>query len=243
MHKNFVGTVLAFAASSRTSIRTGWDGPGVRRPGVLAPHRRDTPHAVEAGAHRPDGRGDHRRPPSTGDRALVLHASSSSPPPSSSSRRWPTRSRRRTSTTRSSSDSTGSERCTPCGASPPCSVTGSLLVQGSVVVPASARRDGGRWPPPASSARSGFGVLWVGIIVVLWRVDPRFGTLAIAVVLSRLVQSQFDLFWTAVQVSVPFVIAGVCLGAMAREERASPDRASEEAPGVWIHHWSAPLFR
>lgn len=65
----------------------------------------------------------------------------------------------------------------------------------------------------------GFGVMWLGIVIVLWRVDPRYGTLALAAVLSRLVQSQFDLFWTAVQVSVPFVIAGVCLGALAREER------------------------
>jgi hypothetical protein len=65
----------------------------------------------------------------------------------------------------------------------------------------------------------GFCVMWVGIVIILWRVDPRFGTLAVAVTVSRLVQSQFDLFWTAVQVSVPFVIAGICLGAMAREER------------------------
>ena len=36
--------------------------------------------------------------------------------------------------------------------------------------------------------------------------------------LSRFVQSQFDLFWTAVQVSVPFVIAGICLGAAARAQ-------------------------
>lgn len=64
----------------------------------------------------------------------------------------------------------------------------------------------------------GFIVMWIGVLVILWRVDPRFGTLALAVVLSRIVQGQFDLFWIAVQVSVPFVIAGICLGAMAREE-------------------------
>ena len=57
------------------------------------------------------------------------------------------------------------------------------------------------------------------MLLVLWHVDPRFGTLAVAVVLCRLVQAQFDLFWVAAQVSIPFVIAGICLGAMAREER------------------------
>ncbi|BDZ54896.1 O-antigen ligase family protein [Agromyces marinus] len=67
-----------------------------------------------------------------------------------------------------------------------------------------------------------FIVMWIGILLVLWHVDPRFGTLAVAVVLSRIVQAQFDLFWVAAQVSIPFVIAGICLGAMAREQRAGP---------------------
>ena len=64
----------------------------------------------------------------------------------------------------------------------------------------------------------GFAFLLVGALVVLWRIDPRFGTLAFAILLSRVVQGQFDLFWAAVQVSIPFVIVGVCLGALARDE-------------------------
>ena len=71
----------------------------------------------------------------------------------------------------------------------------------------------------------GFAIMWIGILIVLWKVDPRFGGLALAVFLSRIVQSQFDLFWVAGQTSVPFVIAGICLGALALEqERAAPDR-------------------
>lgn len=61
-----------------------------------------------------------------------------------------------------------------------------------------------------------FVVMWLGVLVVLWRVDPVYGTLAFAVVLSRIVQAQFDLFWVAGQVSIPFVIAGICLGIQAR---------------------------
>jgi polysaccharide biosynthesis protein PslJ len=61
----------------------------------------------------------------------------------------------------------------------------------------------------------GFLILMVGALVVLWRVDPRFGTLAFAMLAMRLVQGQLDLFWVAVQVSVPFVIVGTCLGAQA----------------------------
>ncbi|WP_314506983.1 O-antigen ligase family protein [uncultured Microbacterium sp.] len=66
---------------------------------------------------------------------------------------------------------------------------------------------------------AGFVVMSVGILVVLWRVDPRFGTLAFAIVLSRLVQGQFDLFWVAAQVSIPFVVAGICLGAQSLDAK------------------------
>ncbi len=59
----------------------------------------------------------------------------------------------------------------------------------------------------------GFLVLFVGGMVVLWRINPRFGTLAFAMLMMRFVQGQFDLFWVSVQVTVPFVIVGVCLGA------------------------------
>ena len=61
----------------------------------------------------------------------------------------------------------------------------------------------------------GFIVLMGGALVVLWRMDRRFGTLAFAILLTRLVQSQFDLFWSAIVVSVPFVLIGICLGAQA----------------------------
>lgn len=67
----------------------------------------------------------------------------------------------------------------------------------------------------------GFLVMCIGMLVVLWRVDPRFGTVAVAVVLSRIVQGQFDLFWIAAQVSIPFVMAGICLGAMARDQHGA----------------------
>jgi hypothetical protein len=84
-----------------------------------------------------------------------------------------------------------------------------------------------------------FIVMWIGVLVVLWHVDPRFGTLAVAIVLCRIVQSQFDVFWTAVQVSVPFVVAGICLGAMDHERRSKepgPEilaRASIGRPAPW----------
>ncbi|MFB7798437.1 O-antigen ligase family protein [Isoptericola sp. NPDC056134] len=60
---------------------------------------------------------------------------------------------------------------------------------------------------------AGFAVLMLGTLVVAWRMDRRFGTLAVALLASRLVASQFDQFWVAIIVSLPFLLVGVCLGA------------------------------
>ena len=49
--------------------------------------------------------------------------------------------------------------------------------------------------------------------------------MAFVVILSRLVQGQLDLFWVAVQTSIPFLIVGICLGAHGRE-------LADQPPGV-----------
>ena len=70
---------------------------------------------------------------------------------------------------------------------------------------------------------AGFLVLVLGTLRVLSRLDPTYGTLAVAVVFNRFVQGQFDLFWASVGASVPFLIAGICLGAQAhRDEVLEP---------------------
>lgn len=81
----------------------------------------------------------------------------------------------------------------------------------------------------------GFGIMWLGIIIVLWRVDVRFGMLALGSVLARIVQAQFDLFWVAAQVSIPFFIAGICLGAQALavdRGQAAQFTAERRRPGM-----------
>ena len=77
-----------------------------------------------------------------------------------------------------------------------------------------------------------FIVMWIGMLIVLFRMDPIYGTLALAVVLSRIVQAQFDLFWVTAQVSVPFVIAGICLGAQALAREREHDDAGVAALGA-----------
>lgn len=78
----------------------------------------------------------------------------------------------------------------------------------------------------------GFLVMIGGTLVVLWRMDPAFGTLALGVVLSRLLQGQFDLFWISIGVSVPFALAGVALGAEALHRSREGDTGRVAAPGV-----------
>ena len=70
-----------------------------------------------------------------------------------------------------------------------------------------------------------FLVLMLGALVVLWKMDPVYGTAAFAVLGSRFVQGQLDLFWVAAQTSIPFVIVGICLGAEALHA-SEPDRTS-----------------
>ena len=91
----------------------------------------------------------------------------------------------------------------------------------------------------------GFAAMWIGFFVILWRIDPRFGTLAIAAIGSRFVEGQFDLFWVAGQVSIPFVIAGVCLGAQALDAhtRRGQDVATEFARSGRFRYGAAALKR
>ncbi|NUO91069.1 MAG: O-antigen ligase domain-containing protein [Dermatophilaceae bacterium] len=65
---------------------------------------------------------------------------------------------------------------------------------------------------------------------VAWRLDPVYGSVALAVLVSRLVQGQFDLFWAAVMGSLPFVVLGICLGAKWHAERSVDRTPGETSP-------------
>lgn len=73
-----------------------------------------------------------------------------------------------------------------------------------------------------------FLVMMLGGLRLLWKLDRVYGTLAFAVLLSRFVQGQLDLFWVATETSIPFLIVGVCLGQQAYAA-ASPGVAPELA--------------
>ncbi|GAA3750924.1 hypothetical protein GCM10022240_00210 [Microbacterium kribbense] len=74
----------------------------------------------------------------------------------------------------------------------------------------------------------GFAIMFVVGIITLWRIDPAYGTVGAAVVISRIVQAQFDLYWVAGQSSWLWIIAGLCIGAL-EHDRA---RARADAQGM-----------
>lgn len=75
---------------------------------------------------------------------------------------------------------------------------------------------------------AGFVIASLVALRLLWRLDPRYGTLAFAIVAVRLVQGQLDLFWVASQSSLPWLVVGVTLGALSLERRTS--RPGPSAP-------------
>ncbi|EWT02783.1 hypothetical protein N865_03040 [Intrasporangium oryzae NRRL B-24470] len=82
-----------------------------------------------------------------------------------------------------------------------------------------------------------FLVLMIGSWVVARRLDPVYGLVAEAVLVARMVQSQFDLFWVSMAVSLPFAILGICLGAAARHDAtvAEESRAARLTEGAAPH--------
>lgn len=61
-----------------------------------------------------------------------------------------------------------------------------------------------------------------GTLTVLWKVPRVYATIGLALLLSRLTQSQLDLFWIAVQVPLPFLVIGIGLGLQSVEDRRRP---------------------
>ncbi|WP_166980287.1 O-antigen ligase family protein [Paramicrobacterium fandaimingii] len=70
-----------------------------------------------------------------------------------------------------------------------------------------------------------FIALFAVALVALWRLDPAYGTVGAAVVLTRLTQSQLDLYWVAGQASLLWIIAGVAYGTLVKARELHPDSA------------------
>jgi len=58
----------------------------------------------------------------------------------------------------------------------------------------------------------GFLGMFASALWLLARMNPVYGTLALAVVAAKLAQAQFDLYWVAGHASLLWIIAGICYG-------------------------------
>lgn len=63
----------------------------------------------------------------------------------------------------------------------------------------------------------GFLAMFAGAIWLTAKLPPAYGTLALTVIVARLVQGQFDLYWVAGQSSILWIIAGICYGVRERD--------------------------
>jgi O-antigen ligase len=80
---------------------------------------------------------------------------------------------------------------------------------------------------------AGFLIMFAGIVWQLWRMDPVYGTVGLAVVLARFAQAQFDLYWVAGQASLLWIVAGICVGVQALDKEKGVVRS---APGLNHDH-------
>lgn len=63
----------------------------------------------------------------------------------------------------------------------------------------------------------GFLAMFLIAVIALWRMNPVYGTVGVAVVLTRFTQAQFDLYWVAGQASLLWIVAGMCYGVLSRD--------------------------
>lgn len=78
----------------------------------------------------------------------------------------------------------------------------------------------------------GFFAMFLVAAWLLSRLEPVYGTVALAVVATRFTQAQFDLYWVAGQASLLWIVAGISYGVMALH------RAKSTQP-----HLATPLAR
>ncbi len=87
---------------------------------------------------------------------------------------------------------------------------------------------------------AGFLVLFLGATWVLAKMDPVYGTVALATVLTRFTQGQFDLYWVAGQASFLWIVVGIAFGVQARDlrlgRRYSPVDLSRGSPRSSARH-------
>lgn len=79
----------------------------------------------------------------------------------------------------------------------------------------------------------GFLAMFASAIWMLAKMNPVYGTLGLAIVVARLVQTQFDLYWVAGQSSILWIIAGICYGVRERDRAQGLELIPHPVQTVW----------
>lgn len=72
----------------------------------------------------------------------------------------------------------------------------------------------------------GFLLMFLVAAVALMRMEPVYGTVAVAVIAGRFAQAQFDLYWVAGQASLLWIVAGIVYGVRERDRSLGIDRTA-----------------
>jgi hypothetical protein len=86
-----------------------------------------------------------------------------------------------------------------------------------------------------------FILMCAGGLWVVFRLEPRYGNAALAVMIARFCQGQLDLYWVAGQAAIPWLMAGLAFGLKAYE-RSIPV-TSEAIVAAPTQHAGPPVVR
>lgn len=81
----------------------------------------------------------------------------------------------------------------------------------------------------------GFVVMLVGMVRVTWKIPGLTGSLVTALIVARIVQGQLDIFWLSPTTTTPFLLAGLCLGVLARPSMEAPSVPGRARQLVSVH--------
>lgn len=93
----------------------------------------------------------------------------------------------------------------------------------------------------------GFFAMFIVAFWAMWRINPAYGTVGAAVIGTRFVQAQFDLYWIAGQASLLWIVAAVCIGVLERDRAMGRESFVVASPPVQRHravrHGARPPVR
>lgn len=83
----------------------------------------------------------------------------------------------------------------------------------------------------------GFLLMFILGFIALWRLNPVYGTVGAAIIVTRFAQAQFDLYWVAGQASVLWIVAAICFGANDRDRANGEEKCFDPSVRKTKESW------